>query len=279
MLLCGSRAFAQSVSASIAPRTSNVLRSTLKIPVEGSYAYSTGPSLDDWSFVTNFNTLPATNFYDYPMTNAHRFFRLQRLAVPPQITQQPQGVTNYSGPSVTLQGAASGSWPLRLQWYKATAPLPTLIPGATNNTLVIPGASVNSGNYSLMASNLGGIALSASATVQIVPVVLTTIAGKKLHFEIQAISWPQDVSPGNSYDMECRADGNYYTTGTSVFLNDSGTWGYTYTPDASGRIGIVSQFVYGNAAFLLTFESRTNGTYRLGSGNTLYQIGTFSVPN
>jgi hypothetical protein len=276
MLLCGSRAFAQSVSASIAPRTANIFRATLKIPVEGSYAYSIGPAFDDWSFVTNFNTLPATNFYDYPMTNAHRFFRLQRLAVPPQITQQPQGVTNYSGPSVTLQGVASGSWPLRLQWYKATAPLPTVIPGATNNTLVIEGTSANSGNYSLMASNLGGIALSAPATVQIIPVVLTTIAGKKLHFDIQQASYP--VSSG-SYDMDCHADGNYFITGDSVFLNDSGTWGYTYTPDASGRIGIVSQFVYGNAAFLLTFESRTNGTYRLGSGNTLYQIGTFSVPN
>jgi hypothetical protein len=245
----------------------------VEIPVEGSYVLSHSQSMTNWEVFTNFNTLPATNYFDYNFTNGNSFYRLQRMAVLPVISQHPQSSTNYSGPEVTLSGDATGSWPLRLQWYKEGAPNPIIIPGATNKTLKLNGTAANAGNYYLMASNSWGIALSSKATVQIASPVPNTVSGKKIHFVIQ----------GGYYDMDCHSDGSYYTVGSSFSLNDSGYWAYgkSQSSEVIGYIQISGSFLYVNGGlFQLTFETPTSGKFVLtATGFSGSQTGTFTFTN
>jgi hypothetical protein len=266
--LCAIPIYAQKVRGNYSPRSNTKFRLSVEIPIEGSYVLSHSQSMTNWEVFTNFNTLPATNYFDYNFTNGNSFYRLQRMAVLPVISQHPQSSTNYSGPEVTLSGDATGSWPLRLQWYKEGAPNPIIIPGATNKTLKLNGTAANAGNYYLMASNSWGIALSSKATVQITSPVPNTVSGKKIHFVVQ----------GGSYDLECRTDGSYWITGG---VTDTGYWAYAKSNEVIGLIQLSASFLYPNGAlFTLTFETPTGGKFVLtAAGVSGSQTGTFTFTN
>jgi hypothetical protein len=83
----------------------------------------------------------------------------------PVIVAHPQSQTASPGDSVTFTVIASGSTPLRYQWYfNTTSP----IAGATNPVLSLNNVqSSDAGVYSVIVSNSAGTATSTSATLSI----------------------------------------------------------------------------------------------------------------
>ncbi|HWN97525.1 MAG TPA: immunoglobulin domain-containing protein [Methylomirabilota bacterium] len=92
-------------------------------------------------------------------------FAQLKVLNPPVMVIQPQPRTATAGSKITLRAKAQGSPPLRYQWLFNGAPLT----GATKPQLILKGVQpIQSGHYSVMASNAVGVATSASAEV-IVP--------------------------------------------------------------------------------------------------------------
>jgi photosystem II stability/assembly factor-like uncharacterized protein len=82
--------------------------------------------------------------------------------VPPFIVTHPTNVVLKEGLTATFRVVASGTPQMNYQWQRNAID----IPGATSDTLVIPGVSVtNAGAYRVLVSNLAGITNSLSATL------------------------------------------------------------------------------------------------------------------
>ncbi|MEI7732941.1 MAG: immunoglobulin domain-containing protein [Verrucomicrobiota bacterium] len=88
----------------------------------------------------------------------------------PVITSQPQGQTNVVGTTITLAVTNTGAQPLAYQWRKNGSDIAdgANISGAKTNVLTISSAIIgNSGDYTVVISNLLGMVTSAVATVSI----------------------------------------------------------------------------------------------------------------
>ena len=86
--------------------------------------------------------------------------------VPPFIVTHPTNVVLKEGLTATFRVVASGTPQLNYQWQRNAID----IPGATSDTLVIPGVTVtNAGAYRVLVSNLAGITNSLSATLIVEP--------------------------------------------------------------------------------------------------------------
>jgi len=95
------------------------------------------------------------------------------VLIPPTITTDPTNLTLVAGSNATFIAAATGSAPLRYQWYFNTnAPLAN----ATNATLVVNSAhATNAGDYSVIVTNIVGAATSSVATLNVLaPPFVTT---------------------------------------------------------------------------------------------------------
>ncbi len=89
-----------------------------------------------------------------------------RFHVPPFIVTHPTNVVLKEGLTATFRVVASGTPQLNYQWQRNAID----IPGATGDTLVIPGVTVtNAGAYRVLVSNLAGITNSLSATLIVEP--------------------------------------------------------------------------------------------------------------
>jgi hypothetical protein len=100
--------------------------------------------------------------------------------VPPTITAQPVSPTVNAGSNATLSVVAMGTAPLSYQWYQASV----AIPNATGSTYTIISAQpTDSGQYSVMVSNLVGQVTSAAATltVQYAPIITGQPQTQPLH--------------------------------------------------------------------------------------------------
>ena len=88
------------------------------------------------------------------------------LPVPPAISTQPQDFTNVVGFNANFAVTATGTAPLRYQWYFNSTPLGT----GTNATLSFAITSTNdAGNYFVIVTNLFGAVTSSVATLTVVP--------------------------------------------------------------------------------------------------------------
>jgi hypothetical protein len=98
--------------------------------------------------------------FDFELTGAQSF-------IAPFLTAQPQSQTVAEGSTASLNVAAGGSAPLRYQWrFNGTN-----LPGATNAALTFVSVQLaDSGNYSVVITNIAGSATSlvAALTVSIV---------------------------------------------------------------------------------------------------------------
>jgi len=87
-------------------------------------------------------------------------------SVPPAIITQPTNQTVVEGSSVTFSVRATGSQPLSYQWRQGVA----VIPNATNSTLMLTNVQLShSGDYSVVVSNIFGVATSETATLTTYP--------------------------------------------------------------------------------------------------------------
>jgi hypothetical protein len=109
---------------------------------------------------------------------------------PPSITVQPQSQTNIATTTASFTVAADGTPPLRYQWFKWET---NAIAGATNDTYKVIGVQgSDSGNYSVVVSNMLGSVTSSVATLTVVfppsitqePQSCIVAAGTTLHLTV-----------------------------------------------------------------------------------------------
>jgi ribosomal protein L19 len=119
------------------------------------------------------NVQPASNGnYSVVITNASTAVTsavaVLTVIVPPTITADPQSATLIVGATANFTGAASGTAPLGYQWKRNGTNLTNggRVSGATTTNLVITSVqTADAGNYTLTATNAGGSATSAIATL------------------------------------------------------------------------------------------------------------------
>ncbi len=146
-------------------------------------AFGTEPLAYQWQFEGT--DLPAATNATLTLTNAQPsqtgFYRVRvsnlvrtvmsnpaRLAVyvPPAIVTQPQGRTNFAASDVSFVVSASGTEPLRYQWYFNVG---TALAGQTAPTLTLTNLQASqSGGYSVIVTNNGGSATSIVAQLQVI---------------------------------------------------------------------------------------------------------------
>lgn len=247
---------------------------TAEILDEGSFQLQRSlGALTNWVAFTNFNSFPGTNTYGDVRTNPQSYYRLVRLNIPATLTNEPVGATNFVGHQIELQGGGTGSWPLRFQWLKNGQ----AVAGATSNKLVLTGTLAESGNYSLLISNLWGLDLSAAATVKLVNPVATNLAGRKIRYVIRG--GQGGVVASGTFDTTYSSLGSYSAVSNNSFLNDQGFWQYVYSlSQPLSRITIGGSFLYPDGTFTdLTFTNDTSGTFSTQVPNTsARQFGDFS---
>ncbi len=155
---------------------------TFTVNVDG-----TAPFLYQWYFNTNTALANATNAsltilnaqstnagtYSVSITNSagstnSAFATLTVLPpIAPAITAQPKNFTNVVGFNATFSVTATGTAPLRYQWYFNTSTPPLALTNATASFAI---ASTNdAGNYSVIVTNSAGSVTSVLATLTVVP--------------------------------------------------------------------------------------------------------------
>lgn len=98
---------------------------------------------------------------------------ISTAVVPPTFLTSPASVTIVQGGYATLSGTADGTRPIGYQWLFNGAPLAS---GATNATLNLTNVTpAQAGAYTLVASNVAGVASSPPATVSVTPTVLSDV--------------------------------------------------------------------------------------------------------
>jgi hypothetical protein len=270
--LCASTGFAQKLTGTVDKRRGQ-FKLKVEIAEEGSFQVQRATNFANWTTITNFNSPgPATLDVNDSYSGARKFYWVLRQTNWPAITLQPQSLTKYSGEQVKLEATATGSWPLRLQWYKGG----NAILNQTNSSYTFTGKVSDSGTYQLLASNLWKATVSSVATVQVIAPAATTIANRQIHFDIQGGRAPLITS--GSYDLFARASGDYSITSSNALLTDQGYWFYTQHDEVLGYIQVVQSFIYPGGFFQLLFESPTTGQFTLTSGNG-YQFGRFTFAN
>jgi uncharacterized repeat protein (TIGR01451 family) len=143
-------------------------------------------------FYTVTFTVTTSNNVVQPATKTNYIRALPSTSQPPAIVSQPANQTVIVGATATFQAMASGSAPLRYQWFfNQTSPLA----GATNNTLMVNNAqSANAGGYSVVVTNQAGGVTSSVAALTVLtppsitrqPADVTTNQGANVAFSIAA---------------------------------------------------------------------------------------------
>lgn len=265
LLLLVSPVLGQQLSVRLGNPVAKTTVISAEIKHEGSFELQRTTSLPtNWASIATFNSLPGTNTFTDARTNNRAFYRVFRLNLPPVVTAHPSGTTNFVNQEVRLEAAATGSWPIRYQWMKDGQP----VVGGTSNKLTFPGTVGLSGNYTLLISNLWGLALSSPAIIKTVNPVATSISGKKIRYVVKGAQGSY-VSNG-SFETIYNSAGFFNTVGSRVDLNDAGSWQYgTFPNQPIGRVLIGNDsFIYPNGAAIdLTFTNFTAGTFNLQAAN------------
>ena len=163
---------------------------------------------------------------------------------PPSILTQPISQTLKSGSNVTFTVAVQGSFPLIYQWRKDGTNLIDggRIWGATNATLSISTLlESDSGQYSVVVTNLYGSATSSNAALLVTPLD---------HFEWGAISSPQAAGIPFSVTISAKDFQNATVTNFNGAVSLS----------ASASGGQTTNTILGN----LVYDSSSSGLYTLG---------------
>jgi hypothetical protein len=182
-------------------------------------ALGTAPMSYQWSFggaaianATN-STLTVSNaqsinegYYQVTLANdvgiaTSRPIILRVLPSKALIVSGPVPVSIPAGSQAVFNVNVIGSAPLTLQWYKDGA----LLAGAVSSQLVISNAqAANAGTYQLLASNFLGTAVSAGATLTVLPakpsfvlqpVSVAAVAGSSVAFESLSTGSDDGLNP------------------------------------------------------------------------------------
>ena len=127
---------------------------------------------DDGKLYAVFGSSPLADsaWPKYQMNNANTGARPRVILQPPQITQQPQDTSVLSGQQATLSVTATGSAPLKYQWYLGNAgDTAQPVVGATAATFTTPTLTATIRLW-VRVSNEAGTNDSTTATVTVIEV-------------------------------------------------------------------------------------------------------------
>ena len=187
----------------------------------------------------------------------------------PAITSQPiSQVVTQRGGGLSFSVGATGTWPLRRQWYKDGLALP----GQTNTSLTIPSAGLGeAGSYMVIVTNLYGMAASVAATAEVrfaplisaQPVALAVMQGGVANFSVAATG-----SPVLGYQW--RKGGTLIAGATGSSLALSGV-----TTNDAGAYDVVVANAYGSATSVVATLTVTVAPYlTLQPRGTSVLVGT-----
>lgn len=200
--------------------------------------------------VVGINTLPETSDYRpksfSPATDGIHLFANSLLWVaqrqgsgnPPQFTRTQTNEVVSNGKTTSFYTTASGTAPLYYQWYKDGS----LIAGATDNSLNISNVMVtDAGTYSVIASNLLGLA-QTSNTLTVLPPPTITVQPQDTNVPFGVDTWLSVSAAGSSFlHYYWYSNGVYVFSGYSnLFLSHIlGDYSGTYSVIVSNAEGIV----------------------------------------
>jgi DNA-binding beta-propeller fold protein YncE len=214
------------------------------------------------------------NFIYVADTYNHRVEAFVNLnLVPPIIMQQPTNQVAVVGANVIFTVGVVGTAPFTFQWnFNNVA-----VPGATNATFTLTNASVpDSGNYSVLVTNINGGSLSSNAVLTVLAAVVTTQPASGLSATGAVLNGSVIVGPDEAVAwFEWGTDTNYGNiTGATIVPGNNGSNNisaplsglsgnvYHYRLDATNDFGIVygqdQSFTVGFAPGATTL-SPTNG--------------------
>lgn len=201
-------------------------------------------------------------------------------SLPPYIATQPASATRFISDRVTLLARAVGQRPLSYQWYKGGS----VIEDATNSSLALANLAVaDSGNYTVVATNLGGSATSAVATLT-VPVDPTTDVARRL-----VSWWPMEVINTDGigpFTPDPYSHNDMRLTNMDAGNLVAGNFGNAATFDGVNEFGARSGGfpIYNNPAFSVAMWVKGNGVGQADrrffsesstlSVNPLFNLGT-----
>jgi DNA/RNA endonuclease YhcR with UshA esterase domain len=207
-----------------------------------SFAYSVTGALDIYS--TNTPEVYPSRYSDFVTTPTAPYF-----------TTQPYGLTNGTGSTIELSGAAEGTGPISYQWFFAPSNSATFtaLSGQTGGALTLTNAQVSySGSYYLQATNVAGSTNSDIVSVLITsnavptapffttqPYGLTNVAGSAIELIGAAggtgpISYQWFFAPSNSVAFGALSG---QTNGTLSLANAGVSYSGSYYLQASNVAG------------------------------------------
>jgi prolyl-tRNA editing enzyme YbaK/EbsC (Cys-tRNA(Pro) deacylase) len=214
----------------------------------------------------------------------------------PILTLQPLGQTNYFGrvASFTVAATATGIEPARqfsYQWQMAG----TNLPGATNNSLILPNLSLSqSGNYDVVVSNYVGSVTSSVAVLNVQPAPATiTLSNLIQTFDGNAKSPSVTTVPTNltvnlTYNGSPNAPtnaGSYTVVGTISDPNYTGSLTNTLVINQAtpviGTLPTASTITYGQTLANSTLSggaASTAGSFAFTTPTIAPNAGTTNVP-
>lgn len=151
--------------------------------------------------------------------------RVEVPAVAPLITTNPQPQTVTLGTNVTFIAAASGLPAPNFQWQFNG----TNIAGATNASYVLAFvAETNTGNYSVIATNVAGSAISSSAMLALRPPAAAQFQSINMQSGVLQISFTGD--PVWNYTIEVSTNLTSWNTLTNL-TSTNGLFNFSVAPD------------------------------------------------
>jgi hypothetical protein len=176
----------------------------------------------------------------------------------PSIYQNPSGDTAVVGGSVTLVAGADSTSPIDYRWYFFGT---NLVSGATSNVLVLTNLQVtNTGGYSVVASNVVGMATSAVATVTVLAAPPSTLLlYEPFNYtadQLLTAANPAWTLNGSGNDTRIEA-GNLSYTGLPASIGNSATNGGA---GAGMRYALSSTIIDGEIYYSFLFKMNSVGT-------------------
>ena len=232
-----------------------------------NYSYPKGIAVDNtgnWVYVADSANNRIQVFYNYYTNRSAPF--------PAFIVQQPPSQTVQAGINVTLSVGLGGTAPFSYQWNSNNV----AVPGATNATFTLTNVnSSESGNYSVLVTNINGSTLSSNAVLTVLPAA--DFVPPTFAFEIDASAMPGGFQP--YYVALDRATTCYVTddnnnrvlkfAGNGTYLTQ---WGSLAPTTASSNIPKALRWTAATM-FMWLMQTTTAIEKFDGSGNYLTQWG------
>ena len=206
--------------------------------------------------------------------------------IAPHVATQPVSKTVECGQSVTLSVTATGDEPLSYQWRTNGVD----IAGATGTSLTLSSLTLaQSGNYTVVVSNAGGVDTSHAAVLSVVdttapslsvPASVTLTATSSAGAVYDYTASATDVCAGSQTPVCVPASGSTFAIGATT-VNCTANDGHGNNGSASFSVTVKTEFSYQDSNLLLVF-SKTNETdveFNLGNISNYLGLANGTVLN